>query len=290
MRKITKKEIELKKSKASIKKDVTSDYIVPSKAKSKLDVPIRERTKSGVYWITGCSHCPWENKKMYDSTFNFISKEIVKLQGIILGGDIEDLNSLSGHDRGRIPVPGVTLDWEYKGVNKFLDKIDQLNAQTVDYQYGNHTDRYFRAIKELENSKLGDALISPMVGLRLIERGYNVLTDWKNDYITLGKFLDVNHGEFCNIHTAKKTMDTYRRSSLYFHTHRFQVYVEGQMGSYNMGSGADFNAPIFGYATRAMKSSWMNSSALVTVDKDGFYHVQPLLYINNKLIINGKSY
>jgi hypothetical protein len=39
-----------------------------------------------------------------------------------------------------------------------------------------------------------------------------------------------------------------------------------------------------------MKNSWVNGAALVTLDESGFYHVQPLIFMNNKLIINGKSY
>jgi hypothetical protein len=61
-------------------------------------------------------------------------------------------------------------------------------------------------------------------------------------------------------------------------------------GGWNMGSGADFNAPVFNYATRAMKKSWVNASALVTLDEDGFYHVEPLIFINNCLIVNGRKY
>jgi len=68
------------------------------------------------------------------------------------------------------------------------------------------------------------------------------------------------------------------------------VYLEGNVGGWNMGSGADFDAPIFNYATRAMKNSWVNASALVTLDNDGFYHVEPLLFINNKLVVGGYQY
>ena len=246
---------------------------------------------SGTYWITGCAHAPWHNKKMYESTFNYLSKE-VDLEGIILAGDIADLASLSSHDRGKTPIPGVTLSWEYDKVNKFLDEIDSIksNINYKAYLYGNHEDRYLRAIKDVDIAKYGKSLISPIEGLKLDSRGYDVKTDWKNDCISLGRHLDINHGEFLNVHSAKKTIDTYRKSIMYFHTHRFQIYLEGNVGGWNMGSGADFNAPIFGYATRAMKNSWVNSSALATLDKDGYYHIEPLLFINNKLIINGKEY
>lgn len=247
-------------------------------------------TTPGTYWVTGCAHAPWHNKKMYDSTLNYLKQE-VDLLGIILAGDIIDANSLSAHDKGNIALPGVTLDWEYKEANKFLDNIDSLGvANNTYFLYGNHEDRYNRLIRNVDNNKYGRALKSPTEGLKLTERGYDVYTDWKNDSIKIGKYLDINHGEFCNVHTAKKTIDTYRQSTMYFHTHRFQIYMEGQVAGFNMGSGANFDAPIFGYATRAMKTSWANASALVTLDNNGYYHVQPLLFINNKLMVNGREY
>jgi hypothetical protein len=244
----------------------------------------------GTYFITGCAHAPWQNKKMYDAVFNYLNKEI-ELQGIILAGDIVDLNSLSSHDKGKIPIKGVDLNWEYQEANKFLDQIDQLKVNgTKDYIYGNHEDRYKRISKDSDIAKFGSALTSPTIGLHLEKRGYNVFEDWKNDAIHLGKHLDICHGEFFNVHSAKKTIDTYRKSVLYFHTHRFQVYVEGLVGGWNMGFGADINAPVFNFASRAMKNSWVNASCLVTLDEDGYYHVEPLMFIDNKLIVNGRKY
>lgn len=247
------------------------------------------RKEVGTYWVTGCAHAPWHNKRMYDSVFNYIQKE-VELQGVILAGDIADVNSLSSHDRGKTPIKGVTLDWEYEQTSMFLDEIDMLGAKTTDFLYGNHEDRYLRAIKDVDTAKLGSALVSPVDGLGLVERGYTIHTDWKNSIVTLGRHIDITHGEFLGIHTAKKTIDTYRKSTMYFHTHRFQIYMEGMVAGWNMGSGADFNAPIFGYATRAMKNSWVNASCLVTLDKEGFYHVEPLIYVGNKLVVSGKTY
>lgn len=248
------------------------------------------RQTSGSYYITGCAHAPWQNQKMYDSVIRFLKQEI-DLQGLILAGDIIDCNSLSSHDKGKKAIKGVNLGWEYKEAGKFLDMFDELEINgTKDYIYGNHEDRYNRYMSISDNSKLEEALQSPIEGLKLYDRGYNVFTDWKNDSIELGKYLDVNHGEFLNIHVAKKTIDTYKKSTLFFHTHRFQIHVEGNMGGFNMGCGVDLKAPIFGYATRAQLKGWVNSSCLVHIDKDGFYHVQPLVWMNNRLIVNGKQY
>ena len=261
--------------------------------KSRLSTNPNSITKAGTYFVTGCVHAPFHNKRMYEATFNYLAKE-VPLSGIILAGDIIDANSLSFHDKGNIPIPGVTLDWEYKESNKFLDELEDLTFSSIEqtriFMYGNHEDRYNRLKRQNDSSKYGEALLSPEEALKLNKRGYDTFTDWKSDVVHIGKHLDINHGEFCNVHTAKKTIDTYRKSTLYFHTHRFQIYMEGMNAGFNMGWGGDINAPVFTYATRAMKSSWVNSSCIVTLDKDGFYHVQPLLFIDNKLIVNGRKY
>jgi hypothetical protein len=283
MRKPTIKEKSILKS----KKDLTDSYIVANPKPKRIYT--NERDTSGTYFVTGCAHVPFQNKKMYNSVFNFLSKEI-KLQGIVLAGDIMDLNSLSSHDKGKIPLPGITLDYEYKEGNKFLNEIDSLGAKSVDFIYGNHSDRYNRYIKDVDVAKLGTALKSPIEALNLEERKYGIFTNWKNDHIKLGHHLEINHGEFCNVHTAKKTIDTYRKSTMYFHTHRLQIYTEGMVGGFNMGFGGDLNSPAFGYATRAMLKSWTNACALVHLDREGFFHVQPLVYMNSKLFVNGKSY
>lgn len=273
----------------NLKCNKISDNFIPNSFKLNKEINI---TNPGTYWVTGCTHAPWQNQAMYDSTINFLINEI-DLNGIILAGDFVDLNSLSFHDRGNIALPGVTLEYEYREANKLLNQFDLLqnkdNFKKI-YLYGNHEDRYNRLLNSSDTSKYGEALKSPTEGLKLADRGYTVLTNWKSSHVNIGNYLEINHGEFYNVHTAKKTIDTYRKSVLYFHTHRFQIYMEGMVAGWNMGFGGDINAPIFNFATRAMKNSWVNSSVLVTLDNDGFYHVQPLLWINNKLIINGKQY
>lgn len=255
--------------------------------------PTKERNTPGTYFVTGCTHAPWHNKQMYKSVFNYLAKENISLQGLILAGDFLDLNSLSSHDKGKKPIQGVTLDWEYREANKFLDEFDSLKynkGATKDFIGGNHEDRYLRLLRNNDESKYGTALKSPEEGLNLIKRGYNVYTDWKNDWISIGKHLEVGHGEFCSTHVSKKMIDTFRKSVVFFHTHREQLYIEGNVGGFNMGSGADFDAPIFGYATRAMKNSWVNACCLVHLDSEGFFHIQTLRYFNNKLIVNGREY
>lgn len=253
--------------------------------------PIRERKNPGVYVLMWCVHSPWYHELFMDKALRFIKSEL-NVCGLILGGDFMDCYSISGYDKGKIALSGIDLSYEYQESNKLLDEILKAFSPNVtkDYIYGNHEDRFFRIKKDVDIAKLGNELQTPTAGLKLIQRGFNVLENWKEDSIKLGNYLDIMHGEFTNVHSAKKHIDTYRRSIAYGHTHRFQIYVEGQTGGWNLGSMADFSAPVFSYATKAMKVSWNNAFAIITIDNDGFYHIQPILWINKKFVVNGKIY
>ena len=151
----------------------------------------------GTHLVTGCNHIPFDNKHMTNGMIKLIEDLGDKLKGLHLIGDFLDINSLSSHDRGRKPLPGVTLSMEYDEGNKVLDRFDEVLPEKCEknYMYGNHEDRYPRHMSSSDNSKLGKSLISPEEGLKLEERGYNVLTNWKKDKIRLGNHLDLIHGD-----------------------------------------------------------------------------------------------
>ncbi len=250
----------------------------------------RKYEEEGLWVILGCVHVPYHNKAFYYSFLKFLKDNSQKITGLIIAGDFVDMEALSSHDKGNISHS--TLDHEYREANHVLTEIESLlhpDVQKV-YIWGNHEDRYNRYMRQVDNSKLGAALQSPSVALNLVARGYHVFEDWKKSYVTIGKYLDVLHGEFTNVHTAKKHLDTYRKSCLYFHTHRKQVYIEGKMGAFNCGSMGDFKKNVFNYASRAMVDSWTNSFAVVNVDKEGFYHVDIPTWINNRFYFGNKVY
>ena len=252
-------------------------------------------TRDGTYLVLGCVHAPFQNKAMIDSVFKFIDSEI-KIAGIILNGDIIDNHSLSRYNRGKVTIPGINLQWEYDQANKFMDQVDSLLRSSGEvnpqkhYLFGNHERTYFKAISEFDASKYGEALKSPSEALKLDQRGYRVQSVYEEAYLMLGHNLEVNHGEFYNVHCAKKTIDVYKHSVLFNHTHRFQIYSEGKTVGWNMGWAGDVNSPAFNYASRSMKNSWVNACALVTLDAYSDHYVQPLIFKNDKLIVNNKIY
>lgn len=258
------------------------------------EIKLNGRTKTfnipGIHIVLPCVHVPFENKRIVDACLKIISELGNKVAGFHIIGDFLDMAALSSHDKGNIGT--ITLDEEYEQGNDLLDRFEEVLPLEClkTYIYGNHEDRYFRYMRQVDNSKLGTALENPTQALDLYTRGYYVFEDWKNSVVSLGGHLDLFHGEFTNVHTAKKHLDTYRRSCAFAHTHRKQVFIEGNHGAYNLGSMADFGTKAFGYATRAMKDSWVNSFGVITIDSDGYFNVEiPTLY-NNKVVFGGNMY
>lgn len=250
------------------------------------------KDQEGMHVVLGCNHVPFHNKTLHEGIREFLRDFKKDIKGFHLIGDFADLNTLSSHDKGKFTaVPGLTLDKEYKTCNDELDKFDSVLPQDCwkTYLYGNHEDRYNRWMKGMDNAKT--PLKSPEDALDLWNRGYQVKTSWSQDFFTLGSHLDIFHGIYFSIHSAKAHMDKLRGSCMYVHTHRTQTYVEGDTASFNIGACADFKSAAFGYASRAMKSQWSNGFAVVMIDSNGrFYTTQVMVDKEGHFYFAGKKY
>lgn len=259
-------------------------------AEEKTTTPSRVRwEKEGQYLVLGCWHVPFHNQRLTDGVLKLI--EQLDLQGIVFNGDFLDCNSLSGHDRGRFTaIPNLTLKQEYKEGLSLLKEFDKQLPKDVQkaYMYGNHEDRYWRFVSEMQNAKTPPQ--SPAEGLELASLGYLALESYADNYLTLGDHLDVIHGIFFSDHCAKKHIDRFRGSCLFAHTHRIQTYIEGNTGGFNIGWGGDKNSPAFRYADRAMKASWQNGFAIVNIDRQGDYYMQQVICNDGRFYYNGKKF
>lgn len=245
----------------------------------------------GMHILIGCNHVPFHNVEMHDGLLELIKDHKRQIKGFHLMGDFMDLNSLSSHDRGRFTaVPGLTLDEEYEAGNDLLDQFDAVLPKKAwkTYLYGNHEDRWNRWMSQFDNAKT--PLQSPEDALDLAGRGYQVKDNWKQDYFTIGSHLDILHGIYYSIHCAKAHLDKLRGSCAFVHTHRQQTFIEGNMGAFNIGSGADFDSPAFNYATRPMKGQWSNGFAVVMIEPDGSYNITQITFRNGSFYFGGKRY
>lgn len=268
--------------------DELMDLVNEVRNKEKYPAYLKKKYNQGNYIVLGCLHLPWVNKEFFDSLIKLI-EDCKDLKGIVLAGDILDMSSISRHAKGLMPVLGYNLEREYKETNEYLDRIDKAIGSRViekEYFYGNHEDWYLQHNKTIDGNKLGHSLLSPYHAC-FEKRGYNFQKDWKNAKVIIGD-VEIIHGMWCNTHSAHKHLTTLRRNVVFFHTHRFNTFSEGNLQSYNCGFGGDRNAPVFNYMSSFQKESWTNGLAVINLGKDNKSRVTAIeykdgLFFNNKL-------
>ena len=238
-------------------------------------------------------HRPFHNKVLWSKVLKLIKDMGTGLHGIVLAGDYLDLYTLGSYNTESLAnLSGLTLQDEYIDGLQGIDELEQVlhkKAKKV-YLYGNHEDRYFRHIKEKDNAKYGGALLNPVEALYLNEKNWTVLTDWQSDYFTLGEHLDVIHGIYTSVHSAKTHLDKTGHSVMFGHTHRVQCYHTGNKASYNIGGLYDINSKGFLYMPRLQRQMWANGFALVNINDDGEFYVEQINVWNDCFLAEGKMY
>lgn len=265
---------------------------------TKLSAPVAEPVRGlsslhlaepGTYLVLGCQHVPFNDATLTKATLELASQ--LNLTGLIFNGDFLDCNTLSNHDVGNFSaIPGMNLLHEYEEGKKVIESYDKAvgNIKHKIYMYGNHEYRFNRYMNNMQHAKT--PIPSPEQGLDLHNKGYKVITNFKQGFVKLGDHLEVIHGTYYSTHCAKKHMDVLRGSVLFAHSHRIQSHIEGHQGSFNIGWGGDVNAPAFSYAERPTSSQWQQGFALVDIDEEGDFFVQQIICHNSRFFYNGKKY
>jgi hypothetical protein len=248
-----------------------------------------DKPKTQKWVVIGCLHLPFHHKDAWNAALNLISD--IRPTGFIGNGDMSDMHSISRHNKGRITIPGLTLEEEYRLSNIEIDRLDQaLGNVEKHWLYGNHEMWYYDYMANSDNHKLGQGVVkSPMEALRLKERGYQVQTNYKVAHVIIGDS-EVHHGTYVNKHAANKHAESMRRSNIFNHTHRTGSYLESNIFSYNIGWMGDKTAPVFGYMDRIQKETWTTGLAVVTVDECNISHVEQVTWKNNRFVYGGKMY
>jgi predicted phosphodiesterase len=238
-------------------------------------------------------HRPFHNKVLWSKLLQLIKDLGSSLYGIVLAGDFLDLYTLGSYNSESLAnLSGLTLQDEYidglEGMDD-LNKVLRKNAKKY-FLFGNHEDRYFRHIKEKDNAKYGGALLNPIEALYLYENGWEVKTDWMSDYFTLGEHLDVIHGIYTSIHSAKTHLDKTNHSVMFGHTHRVQCYHSGNKAAYNIGGLYDIKSKGFNYMPRLQRQTWANGFAIVNINDEGEFYVEQVNVWNDCFLAEGKMY
>jgi len=261
----------------------------PRLSEEQLKVVDRMKGNSDVksYLLLGCLHVPHQNKKIFKGILDLM--DTYKFDGVLIGGDYLDMGALSSYEKGKVNKIGITLEDEYFAGNLVLDEIEKRlpkNAEKI-FMYGNHENRYYRWLADVDNAKYG-SLIDPSKALGLLRRNWTVYNNYKKDQRKLGS-LHIAHGDFWNIHVAKKTLDTWKRNMLFWHTHRVQIHREGDFCAYNCGFLGDIESEAFDYAPLSMKMKWGNAFAICNLQGKRHY-VDLINCVDNGFTYAGVKY
>lgn len=252
-----------------------------------IEVPSTDEVQ--MFVVIGCVHRPFHNKELWDNFLSFLENNKEKINGIIINGDYLDLRSLSTHEEW-IP-DGVDLSYEYSDGLQGIHEVESALTNNVKkyFLYGNHEDRFLRNKKD--RRKYGSSLPSPREALELDDRGWEVIEDWKDGFIKLGKSLEVFHGEYVGMNAAKQHLEAMPEVSCIFnHTHRFQSYSHNKQTAYNIGWMGDPNNDVFKYMMRRSKYRWTNGFGVVYIDSDGNHFVNPVKSEDNTIFFEGTLY
>jgi hypothetical protein len=120
--------------------------------------PVQRVTAKGSkrYLVLGCVHVPFHNKALMNGIIDMLKAN--RFDGIVLAGDFLDMGALSMYDKGKVNKLNTTLEDEYRAANTMLDIFDTLlpkDAHKV-LMFGNHENRYFRWLADVNNHKIGD--------------------------------------------------------------------------------------------------------------------------------------
>src|SRR5688572_30560028 len=186
------------------------------------------------YVILPDVHCPWHNRVLLKKICQLITD--IRPHGIVLTGDFLDLFSISAHNKGKV-VGGLDLNREYEVGRAVFGDLLSASGRTKErfFLYGNHEDRFLRWKADSENAKVGNAIESPEEALQLRENKFEVLTNWKDDTVTLGSHLELTHGIWCGRNPCRTHLENFEGSIMFGHTHGFGVFVSGKRASYNIG-------------------------------------------------------
>lgn len=256
---------------------------------------VSESSKGLKTWLVLSDiHVPGHNKKLIGDILSIISE--YPIEGIVFAGDFLDLYSIGSYNRNSLAnLKDWSLSKEYDMGNELLDEFDRVLSPDTKkvFIFGNHEDRLDREFKHLDTAKYGEALLSVRKGLKLDERGYEVLEDYPDGVFRIGndtRGVDIIHGQRINKYPAAATLLDNGGSVILCHTHRFSIFRDQQGTGYNIGCLIDIDNPLFGYMTRMQRKKWANAFAVVTEDADGNTFVEPIEVTDNKFFYRGKIY
>lgn len=267
-----------------------SERILSPVQEHRLAVSSAFRSPKNMWVVISDVHIPAENQDLMNAVFNLLKDYKHQIKGFIIAGDFLDCYGFSTHSLNQVQPEGYSMELEYELGNMYLDQIDNILPEAVKiFTNGNHEDRYNRYFKNVNTNVLKDITPSPKEALKLKERGYQVLENWKEDSFRIGN-LEVFHGQYLNANAIKTHMNKAGGSVMYGHSHRVGSLHDNGASGFNIGWLGNPDHDFFKYASRFERASWVNGFAVVYELENNGFQVNQITCQNNKFMFGGKLY
>ena len=241
-------------------------------------------TRTKRYIILPDLHIPYHNYEACELIVRLKNEE--SFDGIVFSGDILDMTSLSSHNIGT-RNPGQTLSAEYDAGDYWIERLSSGIKHKV-FIWGNHENRYNRFMEKAESQKLGSAMLSPIEGLKLKEKGFEIIDSYPDGIFVLGDLI-IMHGIDASVNAARSHLTKTWSNVMFGHTHRYGIFSEHGKVSYNIGNLVNKNADVFKYSNWTGRDNWYTSFAVVNVIL-GKSYVNIIEIKDNTFVYNGRVY
>ncbi len=211
---------------------------------------------------------------------------------VVLAGDVSDWSSVNHwlSDQSRA-FDGGLIKQNYEDLHKtVLNPLQESSGKRCKKIYieGNH-EYFLTKASNADPNLRGYAELQQNIDLSK----YNMSIIPINMPLQVGSNLVVIHGLYTNLYHAKKTVETYRVSTLYGHVHTFQSHTlvspisnaqfyTGQA----IGCLCDLN-PMY---MKNRPNAWVNGFCYIHLNSDDSFHHSPIVIVRNQFRAEGKLY
>ena len=250
--------------------------------------------ESKVYAVLFDIHYPKYNKPAMNAVFDYLGQN--KVDGLVLGGDQLDNDSISQHTKGKglYRLPGQYMK-DVLGFDKeILTPLEKLTKDAEwTYHIGNH-ERFEDDLIEQQPELQGT--VDHVSILKLKERGWKVIP--LGHCSKLGK-LTVAHGEILSNfgnggnYPSRKAVELYGASVLVGHTHASQSYTKispVEKVQKHIGWVSPCLCNINPSYLRNKPVAWNSGFNIVEVMKDGLFNLYQPIINSGRFSFAGKVY
>ena len=227
-------------------------------------------------------HAPYHDEKVVRCLLRVAKK--LEIDEIVYIGDFCDFYSVSAHDKS--PERRENLEEELRGCRRLLQRFDRVGVRKHTYLGGNHEHRLARYVARKAPELSGSIASMPqLLGLDSL--------DSKWSYIPYGVPYRVGDATFLHdvgksgVSAARASYSVYRGKLIIGHTHRAQLYTEGDGWCLNIGWGGDYGAINYFPEHRA-RNEWQHAFGIVDIHNGKAHPQLCLIGEDGKTTVDGQ--